>query len=236
MDGAMIRHHESSRRGRTSIDWLDSRHTFSFGEWHDPDRMGFRALRVINDDRVRAASGFGTHGHRDMEIVTWVLDGVLQHQDSLGNGDAIRPGDVQHMSAGTGIRHGEWNPSPTDGVHFLQMWIEPDREGGRPAWQQKHVPEAERRGRWRRIVDGLGRDGALKMGADASISTALLAPGQEVVYEPEPGRGLWLHVARGDVSAHGQQLTTGDALELEQEPRLVVRANADSELMLFDLA
>jgi len=232
----MIRYHKASSRGQTTIDWLDSRHTFSFGEWHDPDQMGFRALRVINDDKVRAASGFGTHGHRDMEIITWVLEGVLQHKDSLGNGDAIRPGDVQRMSAGTGIRHSEWNPSSTDAVHLLQMWIEPDQEGGPPAWEQKHVPAGERRGRWRRIVDGEGRDGALKMRADASLSTTLLAPGQEVVYETEPGRGLWLHVARGDVTANGTRLASGDALELEDEPRLVVKADADSELMLFDLA
>ncbi len=170
----MITTRKSSERGHTSIDWVDSRHTFSFGEYHDARHMEFRALRVLNDDRVRKASGFGTHGHRDMEIVTWVLEGRLEHKDSLGNGSIIGPGDVQRMSAGTGILHSEWNPSKTEGVHSLQMWIQPDKGGGAPSYAEKAIPAAERRGMWRRIADKNGRDGAVTIGADASILNTLL--------------------------------------------------------------
>jgi hypothetical protein len=231
----MITTRMSSARGHTRIDWLDSRHTFSFGEYHDPRHMGFRALRVLNDDQVRRASGFPTHGHRDMEIVTWVLEGELEHKDSLGNGSVIRPGDVQRMSAGTGILHSEWNPSKERGVHFLQMWIQPDQAGGKPSYEEKPIPLAERRGRFRRIADRDGRDGAVRMGADASILAAVLEPGEEVAYEPSKGRSLWLHVARGSVVAHGTELATGDALALVDEARLVVKAAGSSELVLFDL-
>ncbi|MBL8861496.1 MAG: pirin family protein [Planctomycetes bacterium] len=231
----MITTRKSSERGHTRIDWLDSRHTFSFGEYHDPRHMGFRALRVLNDDQVRAASGFPTHGHRDMEIVTWVLAGALEHKDSLGNGSVIRPGDVQRMSAGTGILHSEWNPSKTEGVHFLQMWILPDKAGGKSSYEERPIPLADRRGKFRRIADQGGRDGAVKMGADASILNAVLEGGEEAVWEPARGRSLWLHVARGSIMAHGHELHAGDALALVDEPRLLVRTDGPSELVLFDL-
>jgi redox-sensitive bicupin YhaK (pirin superfamily) len=231
----MITTRKSSERGHTSIDWLDSRHTFSFGEYHDPRYMGFAALRVLNDDRVKRGSGFGTHGHRDMEIVTWVLDGRLEHKDSMGNASVIGPGDVQRMSAGTGVMHSEWNPSKTDGVHFLQMWIEPDADGTKPSYEEKRIPLEERRGKWRRIADKDGRDGAVRIGADASILTTVLAPGEAVTHEPAKGRSLWLHVARGAVTANGVELGEGDGLALRDEKQLTVTARDASELMLFDL-
>ncbi len=235
----MITTRKSSERGHTSIDWLDSRHTFSFGEYHDARHMGFRTLRVLNDDRVRKASGFGTHGHRDMEIVTWVLAGRLEHKDSLGNGSIIGPGDVQRMSAGTGIRHSEWNPSKTDGVHFLQMWIQPDiltdHAGTPPSYAEKQIPLAERRGRWRRIADKNGRDGAVTIGADASLLNTVLEKDEEAAYEPTTGRSQWLHVARGSVVANGIELSAGDGLAIQDEAQLVVKASSASELILFDL-
>ncbi|MCY2960712.1 MAG: pirin family protein [Planctomycetota bacterium] len=231
----MITTRKSSERGHTRIDWLDSRHTFSFGEYHDPRHMGFRTLRVLNDDRVQRASGFPTHGHRDMEIVTWVLEGALEHKDSLGNGSIIRPGDVQRMSAGKGILHSEWNPSKEDGVHFLQMWILPDKAGGAPSYEERQIPLADRRATWRRIADKGGRDGSVRMGADASILNTVLEKGEEVAYEPAAGRSQWLHVARGSIVANGVELGTGDALAVQDEKRLVVKALGSSELMLFDL-
>ncbi len=231
----MITTRKSSERGHTRIDWLDSRHTFSFGEYHDPRHSGFRTLRVLNDDRVQRASGFGTHGHRDMEIVTWVLDGSLEHKDSMGNHSVIGPGDVQRMSAGTGVMHSEWNPSKTDGVHFLQMWILPDKAGTKPSYEEKKIPLADRRAQWRRIADKDGRDGAVRIGADASILNTVLERGESVAYEPAAGRSLWLHVARGSVVANGVELGEGDGLAVRDETLLGVEAKGPSELMLFDL-
>jgi quercetin 2,3-dioxygenase len=231
----MITTRKSSERGHTAIDWLDSRHTFSFGEYHDPRHMGFRSLRVLNDDRVQRAKGFGTHGHRDMEIVTWVLEGELEHKDSIGNASVIGPGDVQRMSAGTGVMHSEWNPSKTEGVHFLQMWILPDTAGTKPSYEEKEIALADRRKQWRRIADKDGRDGAVRIGADASILTSVLEKDEEVAYEPTAGRSQWLHVARGSVVANGIELGEGDGMSLTAEKKLVVRAKGRSELMLFDL-
>jgi len=231
----MITTRKSSERGHTSIDWLESRHTFSFGEYHDGRHMGFRNLRVLNDDRVRKGSGFGTHSHRDMEIVTWVLDGELEHKDSMGNASVIGPGDVQRMSAGTGVMHSEWNPSKTNGVHFLQMWILPDKAGTAPGYEEKEIPLAERRAKWRRIADVDGQGGAVRIGADASIWNTVLEKGEEVLYEPAAKRSLWLHVARGSVVLNGTELGEGDGAAIEDETRLVVKANGPSELMLFDL-
>ncbi len=231
----MITTRKSSERGHTSIDWLDSRHTFSFGDYHDPRHMGFRTLRVLNDDRVQRAQGFGTHGHRDMEIVTWVLEGSLEHKDSMGNQSVIGPGDVQRMSAGTGVMHSEWNPSKTDGVHFLQMWILPDKAGTAPGYEEKKIPVAERRAKWRRIADKDGRDGAVRIGADASILNTVLEKGEEVAYQPAPSRSLWLHVARGSVEVNGTALGEGDGLAIQDEKSFTVKAKGPSELMLFDL-
>jgi len=231
----MITTRKSSERGHTSIDWLDSRHTFSFGEYHDARHMGFRTLRVLNDDRVKRGSGFGTHGHRDMEIVTWVLEGRLEHKDSIQNASIIGPGDVQRMSAGTGIQHSEWNPSKDDGVHFLQMWILPDKAGTKPSYEEKQIPLADRRGKWRRIADKDGRDGAVRIGADASILNTVLEKNEEVVYEPAVGRSLWLHVASGSAVVNEIELGVGDGLAIQDEKSFTVKANAPSELMLFDL-
>jgi redox-sensitive bicupin YhaK (pirin superfamily) len=231
----MITVRKAADRGHSAIGWLDSWHTFSFSDYYDEDHMGFRALRVINDDRVAPGMGFGTHPHRDMEIITYVLEGALQHKDSLGNGDVIRPGDVQHMSAGTGIRHSEFNPSADQPVHLLQIWIQPDRAGGKPRYAQKHFPVAERQDRWRRVVDQQGQDGALAMGADAAMFASMLSAGKHLDYPVAPGRHLWLHVARGTVDANGRRLTAGDALALGEEASLGVTAESDSELLLFDL-
>ena len=231
----MITIRKAAERGHSAIGWLDSWHTFSFSDYHDPEHMGFRALRVINDDRVAPGMGFGTHPHRDMEIVTYVLDGALQHKDSLGNGDVLRPGDVQYMSAGTGIRHSEFNPSPTEPVHLLQIWIQPDRGGTKPSYAQKHFPRAERLNQWRRVVDNSGTAGALRMGADAIVFASILEAGKRLEHSLAAGRHLWLHVATGSVTANGTRLEAGDALAVSAEAALTVTAEAESELLLFDL-
>lgn len=231
----MIILRKAADRGQTHIGWLDSWHTFSFGDYWDPDHQSFRTLRVINDDLVAPGQGFGTHGHRDMEIVTWVLDGALQHKDSLGNGDVIRPGDVQRMSAGSGIMHSEFNPSATQPVHLLQIWIEPDRRGMRPSYEQAHIPVAERQNRWRRIADGQGRDGALRMGTDASVLATLLSPGQTVSHELAPGRHAWLHIATGRVHLADQVLLAGDAVAISEQSSISITADEASEALLFDL-
>jgi redox-sensitive bicupin YhaK (pirin superfamily) len=231
----MITLRKADDRGRTDIGWLQSRHSFSFGDYWDEANQGFRTLRVINDDIVAPGQGFGTHGHRDMEIITWVLAGELQHRDSLGNGDVIRPGDVQRMSAGTGIRHSEFNPSATQPVHLLQIWIEPDRRGLPPSYEQVQVPAAQRQDRWRRIADGQGRDGALRMGADASVLATLLAPGKSVSHGLAPGRHAWLHVATGRVRLGDLVLGAGDAVAVSGEPAVAITAEAASEALLFDL-
>jgi redox-sensitive bicupin YhaK (pirin superfamily) len=225
----------AAERGTTAIGWLHSRHTFSFAEYHDEAWMGFRALRVINDDIVQPAQGFGTHGHRDMEIVTWVLAGALEHRDSLGSGGVLRHGDVQVMSAGTGIRHSEFNHSQETASHFLQIWIQPDRAGVKPAYAQAHVPAAERTGRWAALAAGGGRPAAVAIAADAAVLCATLAAGGELPYALPAGRHAWLHVARGSVSVDGQAMSGGDGLAVSGESGLTVRASADSEVMLFDL-
>src|SRR5436190_521504 len=190
-------------RGRTAIDWLDSRHSFSFNDYYDPRHMGFRSLRVINDDRVAPAAGFGAHPHRDMEIITYVLSGALEHRDSLGSGEVLRPGEVQRMTAGTGIRHSEFNPSETEPVHLLQIWLLPERTGLTPGYEQKAYPEAERRGRWRLVASPDGRDGSVTVHQDAAMSVTILDAGQTVMYELARGRHAWVQVARGAVTLNG---------------------------------
>lgn len=223
-------------RGRTKLDWLDSRHTFSFGAYQDPRHMGYGPLRVINDDRVAPGGGFGEHGHRDMEILTWVLDGALAHRDSLGHGSTIRPGDVQTMSAGTGIRHSEFNASDTDPVHFLQIWILP-REGRlSPRYEQKHFDEAQRRNRWTLIAGPDGRDGSTTIQQDAAVWAALLAAGASLERHLDAGRMAWLHVARGRAAVNGQDLKEGDGAAVPSGGAIRVEASADgTEMMLFDL-
>jgi quercetin 2,3-dioxygenase len=231
----MLTVRKANDRGHSAIGWLDSWHTFSFSDYYDPEHMGFRALRVINDDRVAPGMGFGTHPHRDMEIVTYVLDGALEHKDSLGNGDVIRPGDVQYMSAGTGIFHSEFNPDENKPVHLLQIWIQPDKRGGKPTYGQKHFPLAERKDRLAKVVDNVGADGALKIGADAAVYASVLSAGKQVEHTLAAGRHAWLHVAKGALTVNGTALSAGDAVAVSDERRLAVKADQDSELLLFDL-
>jgi hypothetical protein len=232
----MIEIRKDGERGRTEIDWLDSRHTFSFGEYYDPQHMGFRALRVINDDRVAPGGGFGTHPHRDMEIITVVLDGALEHKDSLGNGSVIRPGDVQRMTAGAGIRHSEFNHSQEKPVHFLQIWILPERNGLQPGYEQKTFATDETRGTWRVVVAPEGKDGALTIHQDACLAVASLSRGEQATYSLKSGRYAWVQVATGGVTLNGNPLRTGDGAAVSDETKLTVKATEPSELLLFDLA
>jgi redox-sensitive bicupin YhaK (pirin superfamily) len=231
----MIIHRKAQDRGQADFGWLDSRHSFSFGQYYDPAHMGFGALRVINDDRVAAGAGFDTHSHKDMEIFSYVLDGALAHRDSLGSGSVIRPGDVQLMSAGTGIRHSEFNASDKDPVHFLQIWIIPERQGLEPSYAEKHFPETDRRNRLRLIVSPDGRDGSLKIHQDAAIQAGVLEKGARLSEGLKPDRRYWLHVAKGALDVSGQAVTQGDGLAIAKEESLILEARAPSEILLFDL-
>ncbi len=223
-------------RGQTELDWLDSRHTFSFGDYYDPAHMGFRALRVINDDRVAPGRGFGTHPHRDMEIVTYVLAGALEHEDSLGTGSVIRPGDVQRMTAGTGILHSEYNPSPAEPVHLLQIWLLPERRGLAPGYEQKHFALEERRGRLRLVAAPDGRDGSVVIRQDAELYAAVLQDGERVRHRLRPGRYAWVQVATGDVTLNGRPLAAGDGAAVSGEEGLELTAPRAAEVLVFDLA
>ncbi len=229
----MITIRKGGDRGHFDHGWLDTYHTFSFADYHDPEFMGFRALRVINDDRVQAGRGFGTHGHRDMEIITYVLEGELSHQDSMGTGSVIRPGEVQRMSAGTGVMHSEKNASD-ELVHLLQIWILPERHGITPSYEQKAFPPAERDGRLRLVASRDGRDGSLTIHQDADLYTVMLRDGASVAQDFRPGRYGWVQVARGTVTVNGKPLTAGDGAAIEAEPRLTIAG--DGEVLLFDLA
>jgi quercetin 2,3-dioxygenase len=232
----MIAIRPAAERGHADHGWLDTRHTFSFASYHDPRHMGFRSLRVINEDRVKPGEGFGTHAHGDMEILTWVLEGALGHKDSMGNGSVIRPGDLQRMSAGTGVTHSEFNPSPEAGVHFLQIWLLPRERGLPPGYEQKRFPQEERRGRLRLVAAGDGRDGAVTIHQDADLWTAVLQPGESVRHALAPRRYAWLHVARGAVSLNGSTLGAGDGAAVSAEVALEITGAADAEVLLFDLA
>jgi len=232
----MLNVRRSAERGRTNLGWLDSRHTFSFGGYHDTGHMGFRTLRVINDDRVGAGKGFGTHPHRDMEILSFVLEGELEHQDSMGNGSIIRPGEIQRMSAGTGVLHSERNPSADQPVHFLQIWILPERSGIKPEYEQRAIPEAERRGRLRLIASRDGRDASVRLHQDVHLYSALLAPRETVRHAVDRGRHLWLHVARGEVRASGLEMIEGDGVSGSEESAITVEGVTAAEILLFDLA
>jgi hypothetical protein len=232
----MIVVHNRMARGHTRTGWLDSRHTFSFGQYHDPKYMGFRALRVINEDRVIPGSGFPAHSHQDMEIITYVLSGELAHEDSLGNGSVIRPGELQRMSAGTGIRHSEFNRSATDSVHLLQIWILPERNGLVPSYEQKTLDPAQRRGRFQRVGGRDGGAGAITIHQDVALYLADLAAGDTVTHALAPGRHAWLQVLGGVVAMDGDDLKEGDGVSLSDERDVAVTAVTDAELMLFDLA
>jgi redox-sensitive bicupin YhaK (pirin superfamily) len=225
-------------RGHADHGWLDSWHTFSFADYHDPRHMGFRALRVINEDRVAPGGGFPRHPHRDMEIVSYVLEGALEHKDSLGTGSVIRPGDVQRMSAGTGVLHSEYNASKTEPVHFLQIWILPDRAGHAPGYEQKTFSDADKRGRLRLVASPDGADGSVTIHQDARIHATVLARGAGVEHALAPGRHAWVHVARGAAEVNGTPLAAGDAAALTNEPapRLRGGGDGDAELLVFDLA
>lgn len=232
----MIIIRKAEERGHTDLDWLDSHHTFSFGEYYDPQQMGFRTLRVINDDIVAPGGGFGMHPHRDMEIITIVLDGALEHKDSLGTGSVIRPGDVQRMTAGAGIRHSEFNHSQTEPVHLLQIWILPDRKGLQPGYEQRTFAPAETRGKLRAVAAPKGADGALTIHQDASLYLTSLRHGEQVAHSLKSGRHAWLHLASGAATLNGNPLRAGDAAGVDDEATLMLAATEPSEVLLFDLA
>lgn len=223
-------------RGHGNHGWLDSRHTFSFADYHDPAHMGFRSLRVINEDRVAPGGGFGMHGHRDMEIISVVLDGQLEHRDSLGHGAVLQPGEVQRISAGTGVRHSEFNPSPDKAVHFYQIWLLPDRPGHEPRYGQQAFAAEDRQNRWQTIASADGRDCSLSIYQDAVVALADVSAGAELTRDIAPGRHLWLQLLRGSVNVGGFTLRAGDGLALSSEKELRVAALEASELLAFDLA
>lgn len=232
----MIKIRKAGDRGRTAIDWLDSRHSFSFGHYMDPAHMGFRALRVINEDRVAPGAGFPPHGHRDMEILTYVLDGALRHQDSLGHGSVIARGDVQVMSAGTGIRHSEFNASDEAPVHFLQIWLLPERAGLAPRYAQERVDIDGAPGRLHRVAARQGGDGAVQMFQDVVLHAGVLRAGDAVETTLAPGRHAWIQVVRGEIDAGGAQLSAGDGAAVSDMERIALRAQTDAEVLVFDLA
>lgn len=232
----MITIRRSNERGGGDYGWLNTRHTFSFDQYYDPRFMGFRSLRVINEDFVAPGQGFPMHPHRDMEIITYVLKGALEHKDSMGNGSVIRPGDGQRMTAGTGVRHSEANPSESDTMHLLQIWILPERRGIEPSYEQKSFPEIEKRGRLRQIAGPDGRDGSVTIHQDARLYVSLLAPGQEVSHPLGEGRYAWLQVAKGAVELNGKPLQQGDGAAVEKESKLTIMGTEEAEILLFDLA
>jgi redox-sensitive bicupin YhaK (pirin superfamily) len=232
----MIQVRQAADRGHFDHGWLNTYHTFSFGDYYDPAHMGFRSLRVINDDRVQPGQGFGMHGHRDMEIVTYVLDGALAHRDSLGNGSVLRAGELQHMSAGTGVRHSEFNPSDRDPVHLYQIWLLPGRRGLAPSYEQEVFSEEERQGRLRLVASPTGEQGSLTIHQDARLYLSTLQAGETVAHVLKPGRYAWLQVLRGQAGLNGHLLSAGDGAAVSEEEKLEIRGQDDAEVMLFDLA
>lgn len=232
----MLTIRRADERGHADHGWLDTHHTFSFAGYHDPAHMGFRALRVINDDRVAPGRGFGTHGHRDMEIVTYVLEGALAHEDSMGNGSVIRPGDVQRMSAGSGVMHSEENASDTERVRFLQIWIEPAQRGGVPGYEQKRFSDEDKRGRLRLVASPDGAEGSVSLGADARIYASVLEPGDRATHVVSEDRHAWVHVARGRVRCGDIELGEGDGARTSAVGPLTFEAVGPAELLVFDLA
>ena len=232
----MIVRRPSDARGLADHGWLKSRHTFSFADYYDPEHMGFRGLRVINEDRVEPGRGFGAHQHRDMEILSYVLEGELGHRDSMGTGSVIRPGDVQRMSAGTGVTHSEMNPSPVNPVHFFQIWLLPAARGIAPGYEQKTFPDSEKQGRLRLVAASDGRDGAITIHADANLYAGLLAAGQSARLDLPAGRHGWVQVARGEVTVNGEALAPGDGAAVSDERAIDLTASSAAEVLVFDLA
>jgi redox-sensitive bicupin YhaK (pirin superfamily) len=234
----MIQVRRAKERGHADHGWLNTYHTFSFSDYYDPRHMGFRSLRVINEDWVKPGYGFPTHPHRDMEIITYVLEGSLEHRDSMGTGSVIRPGEVQKMSAGTGVRHSEFNHSKTEAVHLYQIWILPEKNGIKPMYEQKAIPVQERQGKLRLVASPRGNgNGAVKLFQDAELYTAVLSKGDAVEYSLPDGRYAWVQVARGAVNVNGEELIAGDGAAVAAEHKLTISGSADSsEVLLFDLA
>ena len=232
----MITLRKASERGHANHGWLDSYHSFSFADYYDPQYMGFASLRVINEDYVQPGKGFGTHGHRDMEIITYILEGALEHKDSMGTGSVIRPGDVQRMSAGTGIRHSEYNASKTEPVHFLQIWIAPEKNGLAPGYEQKSFAGAEKSGALRLVGSRDGRRDSVTIHRDVDLYAAMLRPGESVSHTIAAGRAAWVQVARGSVSLNGARLAAGDGAAVEEPGTLKLDSVSDAEVLLFDIA
>jgi hypothetical protein len=232
----MITLRRSQERGGGDYGWLNTKHTFSFSDYWDPRWMGFRSLRVINEDYVAPASGFPTHPHSDMEIITYVLEGKLEHKDSLGTGSVILPGDGQRMTAGRGIRHSEYNPSKAEQVHLYQIWILPEKKGLEPSYEQKSFPTEEKQGKLRLVASPDAKDGSVRIHQDARLYVTLLQPGKEVAHSFAPGRHGWLQVAKGSVELNGEKLTPGDGAAISDEKTLSLKAAKESEVLLFDLA
>lgn len=231
----MIETRRSADRGHAEHGWLDSRHSFSFADYYDPKHMGFGPLRVINEDRVQPGMGFGTHGHRDMEIISYVLEGQLEHRDSMGNGSVIVPGDIQRMSAGRGVQHSEYNPSRTDGVHFLQIWIEPAERGIVPEYEQTHVTAEQKRGKLRAIASPDGKDGTVRIHQDARVYASVLDEGETVRHPLAPRRRAYVHVIRGTAHVNGVHLDAGDAAKISGEAEVRIDDAEAAEVLLFDL-
>ncbi|HTQ97668.1 MAG TPA: pirin family protein [Candidatus Acidoferrum sp.] len=232
----MIQIHKSEDRGHADHGWLDSRFSFSFAEYFDPEHIQFRTLRVMNDDRVAGGGGFPTHPHRDMEIVTYVLEGALAHKDSMGNGSVIRPGDVQYMSAGTGVAHSEFNASEKEPVHLYQIWMFPDKKNYEPTYDQKHFSEADKRGKLRLVVSPDGREGSVKIRQDNELYATVLGPGESVKHVIQKDRHAYVQVARGSVTLNGNELKTGDGAAVSEEKSLQLTGIKEAEVLLFDLA
>ncbi|AKQ60050.1 pirin family protein [Bordetella hinzii] len=231
----MITVRPAAERGHANHGWLDTFHTFSFANYYDPEHMGFGPLRVINDDRIAAGRGFGTHGHRDMEIITYVLDGAVAHKDSMGTGSTIRPGDVQRMSAGRGVLHSEFNPQPDAATHMLQIWIEPDVAGIAPEYEQKSFDDADKRGKLRQVASPDGAEGSLRIHQDVRLYAGLFDGAETADLGLAAGRRAWVHVARGSVTVNGQALKAGDGLALEGETAVTLRDGGAAEVLVFDL-
>ncbi len=232
----MIDVRRSEARGHFDHGWLDTYHTFSFADYHDPRYMGFRSLRVINEDRVAPGQGFGRHPHRDMEILTYVLSGAIEHEDSLGNRGVIRPGQVQYMAAGTGIVHSEVNPSGSEPVHLMQIWIRPARRGAEPRYEQRDFPGVGQRGRLTLLASGDGRDGSIAINQDADVYAAALAAGSRIEHALRAGRGAWVQVLRGEVTVNGEALAAGDGAAIRDEPGVTLSVAESADVLLFDLA